>query len=282
MFIGKGSDRGVVLFVFIISFFFSFVFSETAICANPSIVKSKKYDPTLLITVDTVLQKKAENKDIVIIDVRRPEDYEKIKIPDSLNIPLFAIKSKTFLKTKLLAILNEGYNYSQLADECIRLRKAGFKAYILHGGLYYWIKKGAPLNGIVSAGKNLNKVSPLIFSTEKDYSNWIIVDTSSFISANEPIAERSILVTYAGNNDKFLSAFDKAFKKIKADEFSLVMIVDEKGESCEKVEAILEKTKFNKAFYLEGGKEALKKLLAAKTESEKATQSTGSKYKTCK
>jgi rhodanese-related sulfurtransferase len=282
MFIRKGSGFAIVLFAFIISIFFSLVFSNTAISANSSLMKLKKHDPTLLITVDTVLQKKAQNKDIVIIDVRQSEDYKKIKIPESLNIPLFAIKTKTFIRSKLLVIVNEGYNYGQLADECINLRKAGFKAYILYGGMYYWLQKGAPLGGNIAAGKSLNKVSPLIFLGEKDYSNWIIVDTSSSLSLSEPLAQRSTLITYAGNNDKFLKELDVTFKKINPDEFSLFMIIDEKGKSYEKIEAILEKTKFNKAFYLEGGKEALKKLLAAKAESEKERQSTGNKSKTCK
>lgn len=244
---------------------------NSAISADPAVAKLKKHDPTLLINVTDLRKNISENKNVIIIDVRKPEDFEKIKIPSSINMPLFSVKTKQYLKSKLLILVNEGYNYSQMEQECINLRKAGFKVYILHGGLYYWVQNGAPLEGVISSKKSLNKISPSVFLTEKDYSNWIIVDVSSAEKIDEPLLGRSIFVPFAGNSDKFSSSLEKSLDKIKTDEFSLILICNEKGENYDKIEAILEKSKTNRIFFLEDGKEGLKKAIAKANEQINAT-----------
>jgi Rhodanese-related sulfurtransferase len=253
-----------VIFIFL-------VILPVTVYAQANTAKLKKHDPTLLIGVDSILQKKSENKDMVIIDVRTPDQFEKIRIPSSINMPLFSVKTKQYLKSKLLILVNEGYNYSQLESECMKLRNGGFKAYILHGGLYYWVQNGAPLEGVISSKKSLNKISPPVFLTEKDYSNWIIVDVSSAEKINEPLSGQFIFVPYTGNSDKFSSSLEKSLEKIKTDEFSLIMICNEKGEDYDKIEAILEKSKTNRIFFLEGGKEGLKKAMAKANEQINAT-----------
>jgi rhodanese-related sulfurtransferase len=114
------------------------IFANPAMAAEQAAVKVKKHDPALLISVAEFRKTISENKNVLVIDVRKPEDFEKIRIPSSMNMPLFSVKTKLFLKSKQLILVNEGYNYSQLEPECIGLRKAGFKVNILHGGLYYW------------------------------------------------------------------------------------------------------------------------------------------------
>ena len=86
----------------------------------------KRRNPAFAISAESVLQKLRENQDIILIDVRKRVEFEKFRIPGSINIPLFAIKTKAFLKSKSLVIVNEGYNYSELEQECEHLREAGF------------------------------------------------------------------------------------------------------------------------------------------------------------
>jgi rhodanese-related sulfurtransferase len=192
----------------IIKYLFLFIglviFTNPAFAAEQAVVKLKKHDPALLISVAELRKTISENKNVLVIDVRKPEDFEKIRIPSSMNMPLFSVKTKQYLKSKQLILVNEGYNYSQLEPECIGLRKAGFKVNILHGGLYYWVQSKAPLEGSVSyaAKKSLNRMSPLIFLTEKDYSNWIVVDVS-LNEKNKPLSGQSVSVKFAGNVDKF-------------------------------------------------------------------------------
>ncbi len=64
--------------------------------------KLRKRDPAFAISVESVLRKLKKKEKIVLVDVRNREKFEKIRIPGSINIPLFAIKTKTFLKHKPL------------------------------------------------------------------------------------------------------------------------------------------------------------------------------------
>ena len=96
----------------------------------------KHLNPGLFISVESVLQQLKEKQHIVLVDVRDANDFEKFRIPGSLNIPFFALKTKTFLKKKSLVMINEGFSYSRLEQGCLRLRNAGFASVsILDGGL---------------------------------------------------------------------------------------------------------------------------------------------------
>ena len=80
-----------------------------------------------------------ENSDLVLLDVRSPEEWDEIRLPGSINIPLGALRSRmseldpnkeivTFCKVSL-----RGY------EAALILRAAGFeKVRVLDGGLAMW------------------------------------------------------------------------------------------------------------------------------------------------
>jgi len=53
----------------------------------------KKRNPAFVIPIESILQKLKENQDIILIDVRKKDEFEKFSIPGSINIPLFAVKT---------------------------------------------------------------------------------------------------------------------------------------------------------------------------------------------
>jgi len=67
----------------IIKYFFLFIglviFANSAIAAEQAAVKVKKHDPALLISVAELRKTISENKNVLVIDVRKPEDFEKIR-----------------------------------------------------------------------------------------------------------------------------------------------------------------------------------------------------------
>ena len=219
--------------------------------------KLRKRNPAFAISVESVLQKQG----IIIVDVRDKESFEKFNIPGSINIPLFAIRTKAFLKTKSLILINEGYNYSQLERECERLRKSGFKVWLLNGGLYFWIQKGAPVKGDVFAQKELNKIPPRIFFAEKNYENWVVIDVSS---SNDPkpssLFPQSISIPYI-DEKKFNLAFENTLKKYKDNPFIFMLICDEKGKQYPKVESIVKEIDAKNVFFLKGGIEAYRNFI---------------------
>ena len=123
----------------------------------------RKQNGSYVISVESVRHKLKEKQDILLVDVRNKEEFEAFSIPGSVNIPLFAIKTKSFLKPKFLVLLNEGYNYDELEQACEDLRESGFTVWVLHGGLYYWKEKGGRLKGNPFMQKELNKMPPSVF-----------------------------------------------------------------------------------------------------------------------
>ena len=97
--------------------------------------RSKQHDASLAISPDTVLYKLKQKEKIVLIDVRNQEDFARLRIPGSINLPLHVVKTKFALESFFIVLVNEGFNHTPLEKECRHLRDLGFKTFILDGGL---------------------------------------------------------------------------------------------------------------------------------------------------
>ena len=242
----------------------------------------KRRNPAFAISPESVLQKMRENRDIILIDVRKKAEFEKFRIPGSINIPPFAIKTKAFLKPKSLVIVNEGYNYGELEQECVHLRSSGFKVWILNGGLNYWREKGVPLEGDVFARKALNRIPPRSFFAEKDYENWIVIDVSvSKHPEAHPLIPQSISLPYENDEEKFIKTSKGTVAKLQHSRFLSVLICSEKGEHYEHIEKLVQKAGVTNVFFLEGGLEAYKKFLGQQTLIRQAKDSARKTPKEC-
>ena len=156
--------------------------------------------PAYAVSVDTVMQRLQEQQDLFLVDVREERQFAQVRIPGSLNIPLFAVKTKSFLKTKAVVLVDEGYRPHQLEETCDQLTQAGFEAQFLFGGLNAWRTRSAkeslqrsakeslqrsahvhvlPLQGDVFAQKALNRMPPQALFAEQDGKHWLLLDVST-------------------------------------------------------------------------------------------------------
>jgi rhodanese-related sulfurtransferase len=213
--------------------------------------KIKKHDPSLAISVEPVLYKIRQNQQFTLVDVRSKPDFERLHIPGSVNIPLYALKTKTYLKSAPVVLVNEGFRYTDLQNECRRLMEQSFKVSILNGGLPSWKRKGGKLVGDLFALDDMKAVSPHIFFREKNYENTLVVDISPTRS------EASIrLIPYAKHipvledNDASAAKFKKLITKNRP--FQSIIIFNETGEQYEKAEKIMSRMGIE-AFNLQGG-----------------------------
>ena len=79
---------------------------------EPNVGRMNKHDSSLMISLEAVLQGLSSEQKIVLVDVRGRKEFNRFRIPGSINIPLHFIKTKTFLRTKSLVLVNEGYCYA--------------------------------------------------------------------------------------------------------------------------------------------------------------------------
>ena len=232
--------------------------SDAAIPSELTAKRLKKPDHSLVISVESVLFKIEQKQKIIFVDVRNPIEFETVRIPGSINIPLYFIKSKAFLKLKPLVLVNTVYPYSQLERECKSLRNKGFNTAILTGGILSWYRKGGQLKGDLLALNSYNKISPRIFFQEKDYANQMVLDVSKeHTQISKQLIPYATHIPYFNNlnlGDLRVAAVNKADNKN-------FLIFNENGDHYEKIEKIMQKKGLENTFYLTGGLNAYERYL---------------------
>lgn len=136
--------------------------------------KSIAWDATYAVRVKTVL-KKHRDRQVVLVDVRPKEDFDRVRIPGSVHVPLHFLKTKTFLKGEDLVLVGDGREWLSLESACRDLKSSGFRMSILAGGLPGWLAAGGKVSGDVASLLGEKKVSASVLMREKDMEGRLVV-----------------------------------------------------------------------------------------------------------
>lgn len=120
---------------------------------------------TCNISAYSALQQLTDRQSL-LIDVRSQSEYKKFSIPGSLNIPLYALKTKAFLKDKKLLLINDGSNSLGLNKICHELRDEGIQTQIVTGGFNSWSKISNVFNQDKKFITTLDQMLPEAFFQE--------------------------------------------------------------------------------------------------------------------
>jgi rhodanese-related sulfurtransferase len=234
------------------------VVSDGTIPPDLAAKRLKAPDHSLVISVESVLSRIEQKQKIILVDVRSPTEFETVRIPGSINIPLYFIKSKAFLKLKPLVLVNAGYPYTQLEKECKSLCDKGFNASILSGGILSWHRKGGRLKGDIFALNGYNKISPRIFFQEKDYENQMVLDVSKkHTQASKQLIPYATHIAFFNN----LNLDDLRAAAVNKADITYFLIFNENGDHYEKIEKVMQIKGLENTFYLTGGLNAYEKYL---------------------
>jgi len=260
---------------------FSLVLCSVSCLVFPISSHAMDKDPgSCSMSMESVLSMLKKRQDIVLIDIRSEEAFAKFRIPASIHIPLYAVKTKEFLKDKPLILISEGYPDSDLEQGCRDLRAVGFKrAFILNGGLNDWKEKNGPLEGDVFSRQQVNKVPPGAFYKEKDSMYWLVIDISR--PATEPVIPRAVRLPFEGNREAFVPGLKRVIEENPGPSSRAVLICDEKGQDYSNVESLIRKGKMRRVFYLSGGLEAYKAFLQLREQATRSTKEVTGKCPTC-
>lgn len=216
---------------------------------------SKTISPALAASVPAAMAGLKE-KSIFLIDVRLPAEFEQCSIPGSLNIAPHAIKAKSFLKSKPIVLVNEGFALGQLAATCEILNQAGFKAAMLAGGLLAWKEKGGTLIGDPFAIQRLSVVTPQVLSQEAGSAHHLIID------ASDPKARAgSVQLPHAKtlrlmDNPKGPEQLTALLKSKSSDPFLSVLISAGNNRENDRIQRQLAKAGIRQVYFLQDGWEA--------------------------
>ncbi len=218
--------------------------------------KNNSVDFSLLVSASSVQNRlTSKRSSIILVDVRSVGSFNKIRIAGSINIPLYAIRTKTFLKSKPLVLVNEGYGYSKLIDECSRLKNTGFTSVsILNGGLNGWIGEDSHLEGNHFDQKNINRISPRSFFEDKDYKDIIVINIVKEQNSQVPsLISRSLSVPFSKDISKLTEEVKSKISSTGKSKPLYVLIVCDDEEVYEKIDKYIRSQITWTVFYLEGG-----------------------------
>ena len=188
----------------------------------------------------------------MLVDVRDPGDFESFRIPGSVNIPIYALKTKNFLKSKKVILVNEGWGYNRLQQECFSLLSNGFKdVKILNGGLNSWKASGETIQGDVFAQRNLDRMSPEVFHEEKQIEDLIVVDVSEEDLLARDLIPRDAVIPFSGDKKNWGSILAAELKSRKNRALNSVLIFNTNGDRYEEIEKQLQGPGIGSVFFLE-------------------------------
>jgi rhodanese-related sulfurtransferase len=233
-----------------------FEIPDELVARNP-----KTHHASLAISAEAALYKLRQSQGLTLVDVRSRKDFERLSIPGAVNIGLYAVKTKAYLKSAPLVLVNEGFRYTELEDEARRLLQRGFKVPILDGGLPAWQRQGGRLTGDFFALDEMKFVSAPVFFREKDYDSTLVIDTSP---ARSDASRR--LISYAhhlpglGGNPVSEAGLGKVIAARQNKPFHSVVIFNETGEQYDKAQKYMSRMRID-AYYLRGGLAGYQKYL---------------------
>lgn len=249
--------------------------------------KSHTLDRSFLVSVESALAADKKNYKIHLVDVRSARDYETFQIPGSINIPLYALKTKTFLKNTSVILVNNGFSYLSLHKECLKLKKLGFKdVRILMGGLNAWRAKKQPMNGDLFAMGTVNRVSPDLLLKEQKNKGLLVVNISNEALLDEQAAIlETVHIPYHEDDRLFPEKMQSVIDNTTPPPLS-ILIVDSTGENYEGLEKKLKGHPYKGyLFFLSGGIRGYDKFLqdqARLSKSGKQKKRSTSKCPFCK
>lgn len=211
----------------------------------------------LVSAADTLRLIEADKTKTLLVDVRPAELFARVRIPGSVNIPLFNLKNKTFLHGKNIVLINEGYGYRQLITGLKSLDGTGAQsARILQGGLNAWKRAGGRLDADALTREEIDTIPPSGFFADKDYKDVAVVyvrgEKAGAYDAAKTYIPGIVDIKYEGDVEKFLKRIDRKTRvEDKAPVYVVVAADDEK--LYDMLRPAVRKCDWLNMFYLRGG-----------------------------
>jgi rhodanese-related sulfurtransferase len=162
----------------------------------------------------------------IYVDVRRPDQFERFHIPGSINVAAHFIKTKAYLRTMNLILVNQGDALGPLLRERSRLAEDGFEVSILAGGLAAWAQQNRKFYGIrPRPGILAETPAGTALAELADDTYELVVDISAEAEDAPACAPASLPVIESADREDLLALFDEQ----GLDESARVLLITSEG-----------------------------------------------------
>ncbi len=217
-----------------------------ALSASVSAAANSNAATGRLVHISEVLNGVHPVKDWMLVDVRSQDMFRQAHIPGSINVPLFALKARGFLRARQVVLLNEGHHAGPLLEEAVRLNNLGFESVgVLDGGVREWQLAGGLLEGESTNSSSLATISAQQFFNARAEPGWLVIatqnDSTGMLPANQIWDFESVTV------EKITNAIRQHTETRR------ILLVTPDGEGYRVLNVNLNGFHSLPLFYLEGG-----------------------------
>lgn len=211
------------------------------------------------------LIKRWKDGNVIIVDVRPQKDYEHYHLPGSLNIPAYSIKTKSFLKSKPLILVDDGVSVASLLSVCGSLKASGFASVTVFGdGVHAWRELMTNNTGF-KLKQDLRELTPKQFVSVKNEYQWLIILLDKNIDDIKKDFGRFRIIAYSKGDTVFARNLGQAFASRNPVGDRRLLFVSRDGAGYAGIDAGMFKTYSNSMYYLEGGLEAYRKYVKTRS-----------------
>ncbi|AOX99678.1 rhodanese-like domain-containing protein [Jeongeupia sp. USM3] len=152
-----------------------------AVGASSGTVSAIRPKPDLSCAIaPTELSPMLGRPELTLIDVRLRADYDAARIDGAMNLSVTDVRTKSFLRDKLLVLIGSGKSERELYVACAELKGQGFKQVkVLRGGMPAWWSLQRPPGGEPGAGQQVTPLTATELWAESQFdANLILLATS--------------------------------------------------------------------------------------------------------
>jgi rhodanese-related sulfurtransferase len=195
----------------------------------------------------------------VLVDTRSAARFAALHIPRALNVPVFALKTRSELRTREVVLVDDGFEPAVLLAEASVLRAQGFpRVWVLDGGMAAWLRQGLAVEGTETAVRSLavTEVTPAEFLRARSEGVWQAVGVGALPGANlDELFPAGI--GYAKRPEDVDSALTAMPAQTEGRARARILVISAANISPVGIEAHLAKGTSAPLFYLRGGLAAL-------------------------
>jgi|GEM_PF-6211947 len=279
---------GIVLALSVIHFANASVIetdSQPLACGNNYLPFSSDIDLSCQIDAFSTF-KALKNYSALLVDIRPANQYQKVSIPESINIPWHALKTKSALKNKRLFLIDEGGQIINIALVCQHLKQRGFDVSYVQGGINAWRKVNKNLLGQLEHIRTVDELGPEHFYFNRRPGDILLINIGSekqnILSKQETIKNfiPHELIKFDGNPLALVKNIKRILKSYPLAE--RLFIYDDNGKSYSKIKKLLQSNLQPSVFYLAGGYQAFQQFDRMRLALLKKQKSTTNHFLSCR
>jgi rhodanese-related sulfurtransferase len=230
--------------------------------------KSPLHEHNCLISISAAEKLRAQSG-FQMVDVRAEPEFENYHIADSINIPLYLVKTKSFLKKQHIVLVNDGRSTTELENACAELKQDGFeKVSVLDGGLFSWRANKGSLVGDEIEQSKINRMQVSELAVEHNHNDWSVIDISTpgkykDIRTWLPANVTAIPLTAKSSTRLQIAAKITSLRKTQPQK--MILLVADDDEAYRQIDAGLKKSEISGLLRLEGGLNAYRNYVVQQT-----------------